>query len=114
MSCPTNFNKEMNFQLMKLSKNFKKTLDAPTFSLPRHNSSTQLPAQLPDELLCAPFVWLHFSSIIPPVHRSYDGPYAVLWQGTPSFTIKAGSWDGIVSVSPLKACTEAEATPGSP
>jgi transposase InsO family protein len=40
----------------KVKKNFKQTLDAPPFSLPRHNSSTQLLAELPDELLCAPFV----------------------------------------------------------
>jgi hypothetical protein len=35
-------------------KKFKTTLDAPAFSLPRHNSSTQLLAELPDDLLRRP------------------------------------------------------------
>jgi hypothetical protein len=70
---------EMNFLLMKLSKKFLKTLHAPVVSLPRHNFSTQLLAELPDELLCAPFVWLHHGSIVPPLHRPYNDPYAVLW-----------------------------------
>jgi hypothetical protein len=46
--------------------------------LPRHNSSTQLPAELPDELLRAPFAWLRRGGVVPPLHRSFDGPYAVL------------------------------------
>jgi hypothetical protein len=84
LSCPTNFCKEMNFLLMKLSKNLKKTLDGPAFSLPRHNSSTQLPAELPDELLRAPFFWLHRSSVShpaspPPLRR----PLCCRAAGTP-------------------------------
>jgi hypothetical protein len=93
---------------MKLPKNVKKT---PAFSLPRHKSSTNLPAKLSDKLLRAPFVWLHCGSVL--LHRPYDGPYAVLRQGPCSF-IRVGSRDEIVSVSRLKACTEADATPGSP
>jgi hypothetical protein len=98
LSCPTNFCKEMNFLLMKLSKKFKTTLDAPAFSLPRHNSTTQVAPRR------------HRPASPPPLRR----PYAVLQHGPPSFTIRVGSRDEIVSVSCLKACTEADATPGSP
>jgi hypothetical protein len=56
----------------------KKTLNASAFSLPRHNSSTQLQAELPDELLRAPFVWLCCGVVVPPLHRPYDGPYAIV------------------------------------
>jgi transposase InsO family protein len=52
---PNEFMQGDKFLLMKLSKKLKKflkTLDALPFSLPRHNSSTQLLA----ELLRAPFV----------------------------------------------------------
>jgi hypothetical protein len=41
-------------------------------------------------------------------------PYAVLLCGSLSFTIRVRSWDEIVSVSRLKACTEADSTRGSP
>jgi hypothetical protein len=54
LSYSMNFCKETNFLLMQLLKIFLKTLNAPAFSLPRHNSSTQLPA----ELLRDPFVSL--------------------------------------------------------
>jgi hypothetical protein len=88
----------------------KKTLDAPAFSLATHNSSTHLPAELPDELLHAPFVWLRRGGVVPPLHC----PYGVVQRRPRSFTIRFGSRDEIVSVSHLKACTEADATPGSP
>jgi hypothetical protein len=39
-----------------ISKNFLKSLDALAFSLPRHNSSRQLPSELPADLLTAHFV----------------------------------------------------------
>jgi hypothetical protein len=50
-----------NFLWMKLSKNLT-NLDAPAFSLPRHNSSTQWLAELLDELLrllCLVALWRH-------------------------------------------------------
>jgi hypothetical protein len=61
-------------------------LDAPTFSLPRHNSSAQLPSELPAELLSAPLVWVCRGGVIPPLQPLYDGPYAVLHRGLRSFT----------------------------
>jgi hypothetical protein len=87
-----------------------KFLDAPAFSLPRHNFSAQLLAELPDKLLRAPFIWLRCGSIVPPLNH----PYAVLRHGPRSFTIRVRSRDEIVCVSHLKACTEGDATPGSP
>jgi hypothetical protein len=84
--------------------------NSPAFPLPRHNSSTQLPAELPDKLLRAPFIWLCRSGVVPPLHSPYDCPYTVVRQGPRSFTIRVGSRDEIVSVSHLKTCTEAEAT----
>ncbi len=49
----------------------------PAVSLPRHNSSAQLPNELPGELLSAPPpVWVHQGSVIPPLQPLDDGPYA--------------------------------------
>ncbi len=79
-------------------------------SLPRHNSSTDLPSKLPAELLSAPLVWVRRGGLFPPLQPLYNGPYAVLRRGS----IRVGSWDEVVTVSLLKACTTADATPGSP
>jgi hypothetical protein len=104
-----NFCKMMNFQLTPLSKIFPKPcMSAP--SLSSHNSSTDLPA----ELLSAPLVWVRRGCLVPPLQPLYDGPYAVLCSGPRSFTIRVGSRDEVVAVSRLKACTAADATPGSP
>jgi hypothetical protein len=73
-------------------------------------SSSQLPAELPDELLRAPFIWLRRGSVVPPLH----GPYAVLQRGpAPSLSGRVGSRDEIISVSRLKACTDADTMSGS-
>jgi hypothetical protein len=52
--------------------------------------------------------------LVPPLQPLYNGPYAVLRCGPRSFTIRVGSRDEVVAVSRLKACTAADATPGSP
>ncbi len=80
----------------------------------RHNSSTDLPSELPAELLSAPLVWVRRCGLVPPLQSLYDGPYAVLRHGPSSFTIRVESRDEVVAVSRLKACTAADATPGSP
>jgi hypothetical protein len=82
--------------------------------LPRHNSSTDLPSELPAELLFVPLVWVHQGGLVPPLQPLYDGPNAVLRRGPRSFTIRVGSRDEVVAVSHLKACTAADAIPGSP
>jgi hypothetical protein len=90
---------------------FSKTLQVSASSLPRHNSSTDLPSELPAELLSAPLIWVRRGSLVPPLQPLYDGPYAVLRRGPRSFTIRVGSRSEVVFVSRLKACTAA--TPGS-
>jgi hypothetical protein len=67
---PNEFLQGDEFSVDEIVKIFKNTLDAPAFSLPRHNSSTQLPAELPDKLLRAP----RCGGVIPPLHCPYDGP----------------------------------------
>jgi hypothetical protein len=94
-------------------KNFPKTLHVPAVSLPRHNSSAWLLDELPGDLLSAPLVWVRQGSVIPPLQPLYDGPYTVLCRGPRSFTIRVGSRDEVITVSRLKACTAADAMPGS-
>jgi hypothetical protein len=94
-------------------KTFSKTLHVPAVSLPRHNSSAQLPDELPGDLLSAPLVWVLWGSVIPPLQPLYDSPYIVLRRGPCSFTIRVGSRDEVIAISRLKACTAADATPGS-
>ncbi len=105
-------NEEMSVDA--IIKNVSKTLHVPAVSLPRHNSSAQLPNELPGELLSAPLVWVHRGGVIPPLQPLYDGHYAVLHRGPCSFTILVESRDEVIAVSRLKACTAADATPGSP
>jgi hypothetical protein len=62
---PNKFLQKDEFSVDANVKKFKTTLDAPAFSLPRHNSSTQLLAELPDDLLRAPFVWSSCLSTAP-------------------------------------------------
>ncbi len=62
-------------------KNFPTTLDAPVFSLPRHNCSTQLPSKLPAELLSAHLVWVRRGGAVPPLQPLYDSPFTVLRHG---------------------------------
>jgi hypothetical protein len=49
-------------------------LDVPAVSLPRHNSSTQLPSELLAKLLSAHLVWVLHGSVIPPFSRSTTDP----------------------------------------
>jgi hypothetical protein len=111
---PNEFLQNEEMPVNAIIKIFSKTLHIPAVSLPRHNSSAQLPDELPGSLLSAPLVWVRRGSIIPSLQPLYDSPYTVLRSGPHSFTIRVGSWDEIIAVSHLKACTAADATPGSP
>ncbi len=92
-------------------KNFINTLYAPAFSLPRHNSTLHLPSELPAQLLSAQLVWVRCGGALRPL---YDSPYAVLRHGGHSFTLQIGSREEVIAVCRLKACTAADAAPGSP
>jgi hypothetical protein len=110
---PDEFLQNDELSVDTIFKKFAKTLHVSAPSLPRHNSSTELPSELPAELLSAPLVWVHRSGLVPPLQPLYDGPYAVLRCGPRSFTIRVGSGDEVVAVSRLKACTAADAMPSS-
>jgi hypothetical protein len=84
---PNEFLQNEEISVDSITKNFSNTLDVPTVSLPRHNSSTQLPSELPAELLSARLVWVHRGGIIPPHQLLDNGPYAILCCGPRSFTI---------------------------
>jgi hypothetical protein len=100
---PNEFLQNEEISVDSIIKSFSKTLDVPATSLPRHNSSTQLPSELPAELLSAPLVWVRRGSDIPPLQPLYDSPYAVLCCGPRSFTNGVGSRDEVIAVSCLKA-----------
>ncbi len=76
-------------------------------------STSDLPSELPAELLSTPLVWARRGGVVPPLQPVYDGPYAVLRRSPCSFTIRVRSQDEVVAVSRLKACTAVDATPGS-
>jgi hypothetical protein len=82
----------MSLLLISIIKNFQKTLDAPAFSLPRHNSSSSLhlPSELPAELLSARLVWIRHGGAVP-LQPLYDGPFAVIHRGACPATSCFGS-----------------------
>jgi transposase InsO family protein len=81
LCCLMNFCKNKEMSVDAIIKNFSKTLHVPAVSLPRHNSSAQLPDKLPGNLLSVPLVWVCRGSAIPPLQPLYDSPYAVLRRG---------------------------------
>jgi hypothetical protein len=54
------------------------------------------------------------SSIISPLQRPYDGPFAFLRRNPRSFTIRVGTQDEIIAVSRFKPDMDSYAKPGSP
>ncbi len=110
LSCQINFCKMMNFQLTPLSKNFPKPC---MFLLPLCLGTILAPIC---PVSCSPPLssGVHHGDLVPPLQPLYDSPYGVLRRGPRSFTIRVGSRDEVVAVSRLKACTAADATPGSP
>ncbi len=111
---PNEFLQNDELSVDTIVKNFSKTLHVSAPSLPRHNSSTEQPSELPAELLSGPLVWVPRGGLVPPLQPLYDGPYAVLRRGPHSFIIRVRSRDEVVAVSCLKACTAVDAMPGSP
>ncbi len=108
---PNEFLQSDELPVESIIKNFQKTLDAPAFSLPRHNCSSSLLSELLAELISARLVWVRCGDTVLPL---YDSPFTVLSRGARSFTFRVGFRDEIVAVSRLKACTTMATTPGSP
>jgi hypothetical protein len=72
---PNEFLQNDELSINTIVKNFSKTLHVSAPSLPRHNSSTDLPSELSAELLSAPLVWVSWGGLVPPLQPLYDGPY---------------------------------------
>jgi hypothetical protein len=75
---PNEFLQNDELSIDNIVKKFSKTLHVSAPFLPRHNSSTKLPSELPAELLSAPLVWVCWGGLVPPLQPLYDGSYAVL------------------------------------
>jgi hypothetical protein len=71
---PNEFFQNEEMSVDAIIKSFSITLHAPAVSLPRHNSSAQLPSELPADLLSTPLVWVHRGDVIPPLQPLYDSP----------------------------------------
>ncbi len=71
---PNEFLQTEEISVDSIINNVSKTLDAPASSLPRHNSSVQLPSELPAELLFAPPPHLG-----PSWRRGPTSPAALQW-----------------------------------
>ncbi len=67
---PNEFLQNEELSVDSIIKTFSQTLHVPAPSLPRHNSSTQLPSELPAELLSAPLVWAIGVASFHPFSRS--------------------------------------------
>jgi hypothetical protein len=78
---PNEFLQNEEMSVDAIIKKFSKTLYVPAVSLPRHNSSAELPDELPGDLLTAPLVWVCRGGVIPPLQPLYDGRYTVLGPG---------------------------------
>ncbi len=67
---PNEFLQNDEFSVDTIVKKIAKTLDVSAPSLPRHNSSTELPAKL----LSAPLVWVRWGGLVPPLQPLYERP----------------------------------------
>jgi hypothetical protein len=64
---PNEFLQNDELSVDTIVKNFSKTLHVSAPSLPRQNSSTDLPSELPAKLLSALLVWVHRGGLVPPL-----------------------------------------------
>ncbi len=78
---PNEFLQNDECSIDTIVKKFAKTLHVSAPSLPRHNSSTELPSELPTELLSTPLICVRRGGLVPPLQLLYDGPYADLHRG---------------------------------
>ncbi len=87
---PNEFLQNDELSVDTIVKKFSKTLHVAAPSLLRQNSSTDLPSELPAELLSAPLVWVHRGSLVPPLQPLYNGPYELLRRGPPPSPSESG------------------------
>jgi hypothetical protein len=71
---PNGFLQNDELSVDTIVKKFSNTFHVSAPSLPRHNSSTDLPSELPAELLSAPLVWVRQGGLVPPLSRSTTAP----------------------------------------
>ncbi len=71
---PNEFLHKDELSVDTIVKKFSQTLHVSAPSLPRHNSSTELPSELLAELLSAPLVWVRRGGLVPTLQPLYDGP----------------------------------------
>jgi hypothetical protein len=87
---PNKFLQNDEFSVDTIVNKLSKTLHVSAPSLSRHNSSINLPSELPAELLSTPLVWVRWDGLVPPLQPLYDGPYTVLPCSPRSFTHQSG------------------------
>jgi hypothetical protein len=95
---------------------FSKTLSAAEHSATRHNTAADRrpPPQLPDDLACAPTVFVRRDGHVPPLQPLYDGPYTVIRRSLHHFTLRIGDKVDKVSTLRFKPCTDHTAPPALP
>ncbi len=92
---------------------FSTTLSAAEHSATRHNTAAahRPPPQLPDDLACAPTVFVRRDGHVPPLQPPSDGPYNVIRRSLHHFTLRVGDKVDKVSTLILKPCTDPTAPP---
>ncbi len=116
LCCLMNFCKLKKFLFDSIIKNFSKTLDAPASSLPGHNSSVSCPASCqPSSSLPSPSgsvvaAWSHLSSHSTTAPTPFCAMAPTPSPSESSHKVK----DKVIAISHFKACTAADAKPGSP
>jgi hypothetical protein len=72
---PNEFLQNDEFSVDTIVNKFSKTLHVSAPSLPRRNSSTDLPSELPAELFSAPLIWVSRGGLVPPLQPLYNSPH---------------------------------------
>jgi hypothetical protein len=95
---------------------FSKTLSAAEHTSTKHNTvpTRRPPPQLPDDLACAPTVYVRPDGHVPLLQPLYNGPYAVIRRSLHHFTLRISYKEDKVSTLCLKPCTDPTAPPAQP
>ncbi len=95
---------------------FSKTLSAAEHTSTKHNTvpACRPPPQLPDDLACAPTVFVRRDGHVLLLQPLYNGPYAVIRRSLHHFTLRISDKKDKVSILCLKPCTDPTAPPAQP